>query len=172
MSSVTRIATVALWAVALTACDSGAKDQAAADAKAKAAADEKAEDEAAAKRKAEREAEAKKAEEEAAAQKAKVDALAVIPEALPKKLDEACDQMLEAYDGFMQKVLTGDMLTKWKTGGNEMQIAVFRKECLKRDIATAACQAHALTNATPELEKQLPDIMKACADKAAAAAGG
>lgn len=169
MSSVTRIATLALWAIVLTACDSTAKDQAAADAKAKAAAEKKAEDEAAAKRKAEREAEAKKADEEAAARKAKVDALAVIPAELPKKLDKACEQMLEAYDAFMQKVLTGDMLTKWTTGGNEMQIAVFRKECLKRDIPTAACQAHALTNATPELDKQLPDIMKACADMAAAA---
>ena len=167
-----RIFTVMLAGFVLVACDSGTSDKAAADAKAKAAADKKAQDEAAAKRKAEREAEAKKAEEEAAADKAKIDALAVIPEALPKKLDKACEQMLEAYDGFMRKVLTGDMLTKWETGGNEMQLAVFRKECLKRDIPTAACQAHALSNAGPELEKQLPDIMKACADKAAAAAGG
>jgi len=163
--------TVLIAGMLLCACDSGAKDKAAADAKAKAAADKKAEDEAAAKRKAEREAQAKKAEDEAAAQKAKIDALVAIPEDLPKKLDKACDQMLEAYDGFMQRVLTGDMLTKWKTGGNEMQIAVFRKECLKRNIATAACQANALANAAPELDKQLPEIMKACADKAAAAGG-
>ena len=166
----TRIAIVAV--LGLTACDSTAEDKAAADAKAKAAAENKAEDEAAAKRKAQREAEAAKAEQQAAALEAELDALAVIPETLPKSLDKACEQMLEAYDGYMQKVLTGDMLTKWKTGGNEMQIAVFRKECLERDIATAACQAQALTNAAPELEKQLPDIMKACAEKAAAAAGG
>ena len=44
-----------------------------------------------------------------------------------------------------------------------MQLAVFRKECLKRDIPTAACQAHALSKATPDLEKKLPAIISTAA---------
>lgn len=152
-----------------TACDDGSKAKAAADAKAKAEAKKAEEDAAAAKRKADREAAAAKEKEEADALAARVAALAVIPDELPKKLDKACGQMLEAYDKFMRTVLEGDMLTKWETGGNEMQLAVFRKECLKRNIATAMCQANALGSATPDLEKSLPAIMKACADKAAGA---
>ncbi len=121
-------------------------------------------------RKAKREAEAREAAAAKREQEAELDALAVIPESLPKSLDKACDAMLKSYDSFMQTTLEGDMLTKWKTGGNEMQLAVFRKECLKRDIATAACQAHALGQATPQLSPRLADIMQACADKAAAGA--
>ncbi len=157
--------------VALPGCDDGAKAKAAADAKAKADAKKADEAKATAKRKADREAEAKADDDEAKALAARIEALAVVPEALPKTLDKACEQMLAAYDGFMRKVLEGDMLTKWETGGNEMQLAVFGKECRKRSIATAACQAHALSNATPDLEKSLPAIMKACADKGSAAPG-
>lgn len=137
----------------------------------KAAAEEKkAEEEALAKRKAEREAE-KKAEEEAEkARLAAIDALAVLPAEYPKKLDRACGEMLEAYDQFMRKVLTGDQKTKWETGGNEMQLAVFRKGCLERNVETAACQANALRNATPEQEQDLGDIMTRCAEKHGAAA--
>lgn len=128
----------------------------------KAAAEKKKqEEEEAAKRKAERKAE----EEAAAALEKKLDELTVLPAEYPKKLDKACDAMLASYDGFMRKVLQGDQLTKWETGGNEMQLAVFRKECLKRNPETAACQSNALTNAGPDLEQQLPDIMKKCAEK-------
>lgn len=96
---------------------------------------------------------------------ARVDALAVLPAKLPKNLEAGCKQMLAAYDAFMRKVLKGDQLTKWTTGGDEMQVAVFRKECLKRNVKVAACQAHALGQATSELEPQLPDIMQRCAAK-------
>jgi hypothetical protein len=132
----------------------------------------KAEEEAAAARKAEREA-AKKAEEEAAAAlAAKLDGIAVLPAEYPEKLEPACDAMLDAYDGFMRKVLEGDQLTKWETGGNEMQLAVFRKECLKRNPQTAACQANALAQATPDLEAHLPEIMKRCAERHGATTDG
>jgi hypothetical protein len=102
---------------------------------------------------------------EADALAARLDALAVLPAKRPKTLEKACGQMLAAYDRFMRKVLVGDMLTKWTTGGNEMQIAVFRKECLKRTIDVAMCQASALDAATPDLEKQLADLMGRCAAK-------
>lgn len=162
-------AILALAALAALGCDSAKTDDAAAKQKADAEAKATKDKEALAQRKAEREAAEKKQADEAAALKSKIDALAVIPDGLPKKLDKACEAMLAAYDGYMQKVLQGDMLTKWKTGGNEMQLAVFRKECLKRDIPTAMCQAHALGAATPDLEKNLADIMQACVARAKAA---
>lgn len=125
----------------------------------------KAEAEAAAARKAEREAEKRAEAEAAAALAAKLDAITVLPTEYPEKIDAACDAMLEAYDGFMRKLLQGDQLTKWETGGNEMQLAVFRKECLERNPETAACQANALSNAPADLEANLPDIMRRCAEK-------
>ena len=156
---------LALVLCSLVACDSNAGASAAATP----AKESTPVDDGAAKRKAERE---QKAADEAKAKAdaaAKLDALAVLPAKLPKNLDVACKQMLAAYDGFMQKVLVGDMLTKWKTGGNEMQLAVFRKECLKRNVEVAACQAHALASAGPDLEPQLASMMGKCAEKFGAA---
>lgn len=165
-----RRTTGVLLAIAMLsgACDS--PDPAKTDKKAEPEPRAAAPDEALAKHKAERE-QAERDEQEAKAKlAAQIDALAVIPAQLPKKLDKACEAMLASYDGFMRKTLQGDMLTKWETGGNEMQLAVFRKECLKRDIATAACQAHALAEAPAELADHLADIMTACNEKATAEA--
>ena len=144
--------------VLVLACDGGPAPAPADPAKAAA-------DDGAAKRKAEREAKAAAEEKAKADEAAKLDVLAVLPAKLPKNLDAACKQMLAAYDGFMKKVLVGDMLTKWSTGGNEMQLAVFRKECLKRNVEVAACQANALGAAGPELEPRLAEIMGKCAEK-------
>jgi hypothetical protein len=152
----------ALVALALfgIACDSGKGATPAAAEPAKAT-----QDDGAAKRKADREAKAAAEEKAKADAAAKLEALAVLPAKKPKNLEAACKEMLAAYDGFMKKVLKGDMLTKWSTGGNEMQLAVFRKECLKRNVDVAACQAHALSTAGPELEPQLAAIMGKCAEK-------
>lgn len=129
-------------------------------------------DDAAAKRQDERKR--KQAEDDArkAEAIARLDALAVLPAALPKDLETGCKQMLAAYDGFMRRVLKGDQLTRWTTGGDEMQVAVFRKECLKRDVKVAACQTHALTTAGPEQGPQLADLLQRCAIKFAGEAGG
>lgn len=122
-------------------------------------------DDAAAKRQDERKR--KQAEDDArkAAALAELDALAVLPDKLPSNLDAACKQMLAAYDGFMRRALEGDQLTKWTTGGDEMQVAVFRKECLKRDIKVAACQTHALTAAGKQQAPHLADLLQRCALK-------
>jgi hypothetical protein len=145
----------------LAACD----EKAPAAAPAKAEAEATAEDEALAKRKAQREAEAKAKADAAAALEAEIDALAVLPGDVPKTLDAACGRMTKAYDAYMQKVLTGDMLTKWKTGGNEMQISIFDRECKKGTPQIAACQAHALEQMPVTLEKELSAVMKRCAEK-------
>jgi hypothetical protein len=153
----------------VAACDSKAAPSAAAEPAKAATPDDDGAQSRTEQRKRERE---QKAADEAKAKldaEAKLDALAVLPAKKPKNLDAACKQMLAAYDGFMKKVLVGDMLTKWSTGGNEMQLAVFRKECLKRNVDVAACQAQALTSAGPELEPQLAAIMGKCADKFGAA---
>jgi hypothetical protein len=158
-------ACAALWLS--SACPADRAPAAAAKVAEKQADEKRAGDEEAAQRKAAREAE-KRAEEEAArVLAARIEELTVLPPDMPKKLalDKACAGMLAAYDGFMLRVLTGDQKTKWETGGNEMQLAVFRKECLKRTAETAACQAHALSQAPPELEPQLSDLMRRCAEK-------
>ncbi|MFO0637459.1 MAG: hypothetical protein U0168_31935 [Nannocystaceae bacterium] len=65
----------------------------------------------------------------------------------------------------MRTSLSGDMKTKWETGGNEMQLAVFRKECLQRSIPVAACQAVALPQLQPEHKDRLPDVMEGHVDE-------
>ncbi len=120
--------------------------------------------------KAREEAEAKAAAEAERA-RTEIDALAQLPAALPPTLPKACDAMVAAYDKYMRRVLTDDMLTKWTTGGNEMQVAVFRTECLGRAIPVAACQAQALGKMTREQYPHLADVMGACAKKFGAAEG-
>jgi predicted small lipoprotein YifL len=139
-----------------------AEQKAAAEKK---AAEEKKKKEEEAKLKAEREAKKKEEEEKQKAHDKKMDDLAQLPEKLPKKLKKACEQMVKAYDGYMQKVLTGDDLTKWTTGGNVMQVALFRKECLKGNVEIAACQTNALSTAPPEMKPHLSDFMTKCRKK-------
>lgn len=131
----------------------------------KKAEEEKKKKEEEAKLKAEREAKAKEEEEKKKAHEKKIDDLAQLPETLPKKLPKACDAMTKAYDAYMQKVLTGDDLTKWATGGKEMQVALFRKECLKGNVEIAACQTNALSTAEPEMKPHLSEFMTKCREK-------
>ncbi len=122
-------------------------------------------------RRLKREAKERAETEAAAAYQAKLDELATLPQTVPNKLEPACKAMLTAYDQYMQKVLSGDMLTKWKTGGNEMQLAVFRKECLKRTPPVAACQAEALSRMEPDMKDNLADVMGKCSEKFGAGPG-
>jgi hypothetical protein len=116
-------------------------------------------------RRAQREAKAAAEKAEAEALAAQIDALASLPDAVPRKLGDACKQMLDAYDAYMRKVLQGDMLTKWETGGNEMQLAAFGKACKTGTPEVAACQTHALQAMSPKLEPELSTIMTRCRDK-------
>jgi hypothetical protein len=115
--------------------------------------------------KAKREADAKREEEAKAARETALDGLAALPPELPKKHDQACKAMLTAYDKYMSSVLTGDLKTKWDTGGNEMQLEVFGVECKKRSIEVAACQTHALGKMGPEHEKDMSEIFMRCVQK-------
>lgn len=115
-------------------------------------------------------AEARKAAETKAAadaqqKEATLEQLAQPGKAPPKTLPKACKAMVAAYDQYMRRVLTDDMLTKWTTGGNEMQVKVFEQECMGRSIAVAACQADALAEMTREQYPLLADVMGRCLSK-------
>lgn len=106
-----------------------------------------------------------KAEAEAKQKEDALEQLAQLPATQPKTLPKACKAMVSAYDQYMRRVLTDDMLTKWTTGGNEMQVKVFEKECLSRSIPVAACQAAALGKMTREQYPMLADMMGRCLSK-------
>lgn len=110
--------------------------------------------------KAEREAKAKAAEEAAANKIKQVDALTVLPEKLPKKLDKACAELNTGMDAFM---------TKWFPANWPMQktkqLNDMKESCLQGNIETAACQTKALADAPEELNKAVPDLLGACIEK-------
>ncbi|MEM6997120.1 MAG: hypothetical protein AAF721_41835 [Myxococcota bacterium] len=150
------------------ACDSSAKSESAADKKAAAA---KAEEEETAKRiaarKEKRLAEEKAKQDAIDAKQAKVDAVCVLPEQVPKKLDKACAAVSDAHDAFMLRLYADkpEVIEKWN-GGKKMQLDLTVGQCKKTgSLEVAACQANALTNATAEIKKEIPAIFKTCIDK-------
>jgi hypothetical protein len=154
------------------ACDDSAEKSggdAKVDEAAKKKADEKKKtDEALAKRKADREAK-KQAEKEAEEKKAAaIDAVCILPEKLPKKLDKACAAVAKANDEFMLKMYKDkpDVLEKWNSG-KKMQLDMTTANCKKTgSIEIAACQANGLMIAGEGLTgKELPDILRRCSEK-------
>lgn len=161
---------------AAAACDSGPTPS---ELEAKKAAEDKtkAEDDALAKRKADREAKDKAEQDAIDALAAQIDALAVLPEELPKKIGDACAARAQAEDDFMSKHFDGEALAKWNAAKGT-QLGFAKQNCEKvGKIEVPACQVNALNNAPAELRKNLPDLLKACIDKfkdggEAVAAGG
>lgn len=163
---------LALALVVSVACGGGAAtsgpDPKAAEAEAKAkAAEAEDRDEALERRRKEREAkEAAEAKAEAD-KKAKIDAIAKLPDKLPKKLKTACEQVVEANDAFMKKHYADDpkTLERWNMAKGT-QLGMTRQQCIKEgSIEVAACQAHALANAPAELKKDFAQILLACKEK-------
>lgn len=149
----------------LGACDSGdkaPKADAAADAKAKEAEEKKKRVEA---KRLEREAAEKAKVEEAAKRQAAIDALLVLPEKMPKKLDKACKAASEAEDAFMLRHFDGEAVEKWN-GAKSSQLQMAVATCKKLgSIEAAACQVNALETAPPEMKKALPDLKRGCMEK-------
>ena len=109
----------------------------------------------------EREAKAQAAKDAEAKKVKMVDELAVLPEKLPKKLDKACEEVGVAMDGFMLKWFP-DNWAKLKT----KQMADLKESCTSTgSIEAAACQAKALAAAPEELNKAVPEILRACIEK-------
>lgn len=147
------------------ACGPSGPTPAELEAQKKAAEKKKAEEDALAKRKAEREAKEQAEKDAAEALDKQIDALAVLPEEMPKKLEDACAARAQAEDDFMNKHYEGDALAKWNEAKGT-QLGFAKQNCVKMGkIEIPACTKNALDNAPAELKKKLPDLLKKCIDK-------
>lgn|GEM_PF-4874028 len=93
----------------------------------------------------------------------KIKEVATIPEGtkLPKKLTEACEQVVTAQQGFMKKyhpqVDDAAMTT---------QLGLLRKQCNDmKDIKVAVCQKFALEATTDQLKSAINEYLPTCMDK-------
>ena len=146
------------------ACDSGPTPSEL-EAKKKAEAETKAEDDALAKRKAEREAKVQAEKDAAEALQKQIDALCLLPEEMPKKLEDACAARAQAEDDFMNKHYDGDAAKKWNEA-KETQLGFAKQSCIKAgNIEVPACIKVALDSAPTELKKKLPDLIRTCMEK-------
>jgi hypothetical protein len=149
-----------MFAFAL-ACDDGkAKPDPAAEAKAKKDEEEKAGKERRKKEREEKAAAEKKAQEAIAA---KIQEITAIPEGtkLPKKIADACEQVVAAQSGFMKKFypeIQADALTT--------QLGMLQKQCIEmNDIEVAICQKFALEATTEELKSLINEYLPICMTK-------
>lgn len=118
-------------------------------------------------KKAERLAKEKAKEDAIVAKQAAVDAVCVLPEKLPKKLDQGCDDVSAAHDAFMLRLYSEkpETVEKWNAG-KTMQLSMTVAQCKKAgSLEVAACQAHALGQAGSEIKKELPAIFRTCIEK-------
>jgi len=155
-------------------CDSKKDTSPKKDAASKAASEQAETDKRIAARKEKRLAEEKAKKDEEAAVVAKVEALCVLPEALPKNLEKGCEAVSAAHDGFMLRNFADNAATieKWNAG-KTMQLGMTSAQCTKAgSIEVAACQANALSKAPVELKKQLPAFLRTCIDKFGTPAAG
>lgn len=171
---IARFALLASIAALAPGCDSSPSASNAAAEKAKA--DEAKEDAEAAKRTEEfrkkREGEEAKKKEEEEAKAAALAAVCVVPEVgkKPKKLSKACEDVVAAHDGFMNRHYADDpeTLEKWNAAKGT-QVPFTLATCNKTgSIDAALCQKHALETAPAELKKDAPEILRTCIDKFAA----
>lgn len=118
-------------------------------------------------RKQKRLAEQAAAEEAEAKKKAAMEAIAIVPETLPKGLGKACDDVGEAYDAFMNRMYADEpeTLQKWNDAkGTQLPMTV--ATCSKGgSLEAAACQKHALDNAPEELKGDQTELLRVCIDK-------
>jgi hypothetical protein len=159
-----QLALVVTLPAALTfslACDQAEpKPDPAAEAKAKEKADSKARTD---KRRAEREAELaaeKKKQEDIAA---KIIEISVIPEGtkLPKKVADACEQVVTAQSELMKK-----FYPEVDEAGLTTQLGMLRKQCLEmNDIEITMCQKFALDATTEDLKSMINEYLITCTAK-------
>lgn len=168
MHACTQVFVVLCPLVLAAACDSAAAPKAdpEAESKAKEEAETKARME---KRKQDREAKeaaAKKQEEDI---KVELEKVTVIPEGtkMPKKIADACEQVVQAQSGFMKKFhpqVQEDALTT--------QLGLLRKQCLEMaDVKVVMCQKFALEATTELLAKSINEYLPICMRKYASGTG-
>jgi len=143
-------------------CDSGAPPKADPAVEDKAKADAEA-DARIAKRKAEREAKEAAAVKEQEDIKAKIEQVTVIPEGtkMPKKLADACEQVVAAQSGFMKK-----FHPQVEEAALTTQLGLLRKQCLEMaDVKVVMCQKFALDATDQLLSKSINEYLPVCMNK-------
>ncbi len=156
-----QLALALVLALAPLACDAGEpKPDPAAEAKAK----EDAEAEARmAKRKQEREAKAaeeKRVQEEIAA---KIQKITAIPEGtkIPKKIADACKQVVAAQSAFM-----GKFFPEIDEAALATQLGMLEKQCVEmNDVEVALCQKFALEATDEQLKSMINEYLPVCMGK-------
>jgi hypothetical protein len=157
----------ALFTVAIGSLGCDKSESPAAQAAEQKASSEDQVDQAIQARKAERLAAQKAKDEEAAQKKQQLEALAALPEKMPKKLDDACKEVGKSHDAFMRRHFADnpETLQKW-TAASGTQLPLTIAQCKKHgSIEVAACQAKVLEEAPAEFKKELPGLLRACIDK-------
>jgi len=148
----------------VTGCDNKARNEEIATVEKKDAPDPEL-DKRMAERKQKREAEERAKAEAAERKRAAIEALAVAPAKLPKKLDQACEAVAAAHDRFMQRHHTGAALEAW-TAAKDEELPMTVVQCASANrLDVAACQASALDNASAELANDATAILQACVGK-------
>lgn len=149
----------ALLCLVIFACD---KPEAASEKKVEEPSEE---DKAVAERLAKKRAEREAAEKAEADKRALIQSLIVLPEKMPKNLEQACEQVATAQDEFMKRHFEGEAIEKWEAAKGT-QLGMVKVNCSKaQSIEIPACQIHAMNSAPPELAKSLPELLKGCIDK-------
>jgi hypothetical protein len=116
-----------------------------------------------AKRKAEREAKEVAAKKEAEDIKVKIEEVTVIPEGtkMPKKIADACEQVVTAQSGFMKK-----FHPQVEDAALTTQLGLLRKQCLEMgDVKVVMCQKFALEATTELLAKSINEYLPVCMKK-------
>lgn len=157
-----------LPALLTLACDAAEpKTDPAAEAKEKEKAEAKARTD---KRRAEREAELAAEEQKKKDIAAKIQEITTIPEGtkLPKKIADACEQVVAAQSGLMKK-----FYPEIDDAGLATQLGMLRKQCVEmNDIEVSMCQKFALEATTEDLKSMINEYMVACMTKYGEAPAG
>src|SRR4029079_2760871 len=102
--------TLVILSMFVGACDHSDRNERIADVQKKPPEEDPAELAKAEARKAERQAKEKAKADAEEAVRQEIAKITVAPDKLPKKLDEACQAVSEAHDGFMQRTKQGEVL--------------------------------------------------------------
>ena len=157
-----------VWILA-TACDNSGRNERISDVQKKPPEEDPEEKAKAEQRKAERQAKEKAKADAEEAVRQEIAKIAVAPDKLPKKLDEACQAVADAHDGFMQRTKQGEALAAWNAGKEE-ELPMTFVQCAGADsIPAAACEKAALDAASPALVDHVKEIAQTCITKYAPA---
>jgi hypothetical protein len=160
--------TILLSVFVIPACDSGPSeaDKKAEAAKKAAAAEEAKADAGVNKRRDERLAKEKAAEDRIVERDKLIDELTVLPEEMPKKLDDACTLLVKAQQDFDKKHFDAETVAKLEAAA-ATRLKMLEQQCISGTTEMAACQIQVL-NTLPtgkDFHKDLTMFFVGCAKK-------